>query len=207
MLLEQKPTKDNRAQEIITLLQNELQKSTQIVEHVRSLVKKRPKEKKICDLGVVVSNALGQGLYAQAVENNVPKGEFFTLGDAFELEFIVLNFVRNAKSAVKGVANPHILVSVSEAGAFWKLSVADDGPKLDQQGFENLGKAIQSSKPDGLGFGLSICNAIAESSGGHLEFERGETSGVIASLFVEKFITKEGLRDDEDNSIINTVGG
>ena len=73
MLLEQKPTKDNRAQEIITLLQNELQKSTQIVEHVRSLVKKRPKEKKICDLGVVVSNALGQGLYAQAVENNVPK--------------------------------------------------------------------------------------------------------------------------------------
>ena len=66
MLLEQKPTKDNRAQEIITLLQIELQKSTQIVEHVRSLVKKRPKEKKICDLGVVVSNALGQGLYAQA---------------------------------------------------------------------------------------------------------------------------------------------
>ena len=64
-------------------------------------------------------------------------------------------------------------------GLFWKLSVADDGPKLDQQGFENLGKAIQSSKPDGLGFGLSICNAIAESSGGHLEFERGETSGVI----------------------------
>ena len=41
MLLEQKPTKDNRAQEIITLLQNELQKSTQIVEHVRSLVKKK----------------------------------------------------------------------------------------------------------------------------------------------------------------------
>lgn len=207
MLLEQKPTKDSRAQEIITLLQNELQKSTQIVEHVRSLVKKRPKEKKICDLGGVVSNALGQGLYAQAVENNVPKGEFFTLGDAFELEFIVLNFVRNAKSAVKGVVNPQISVSVSEAGAFWKLSVRDNGPKLDQLAFENLGKAIQSSKPDGLGFGLSICNAIAESSGGHLEFERGESSGVIASLFVEKFITKEGGGDDEDNAIINTVGG
>ncbi len=36
----------------------------------------------------------------------------------FELEFIVLNFVRNAKSAVEEFANPHILVSVSEAGAF-----------------------------------------------------------------------------------------
>lgn len=119
----------------------------------------------------------------------------------------MLNFVRNAKSAVKTLPNPYVSVTVKEVGAFWKLSVKDNGPKLTQQEFENLGKAIQSNKPDGLGFGLSICNAIAESSGGHLEFEQGAFSGVTASLFIEKYMTQEGSGDDEDNSIINTVGG
>lgn len=207
MLLEQIAPRNSKAKEIISLLQNELQKSTQIVEHVRGLVKKRPKEKKICDLGEVIDSALGQGIYTKDVDNRVPKGKFFTLGDAFELEFIVLNFVRNAKSAVKTLPNPYVSVTVKEVGAFWKLSVKDNGPKLTQQEFENLGKAIQSNKPDGLGFGLSICNAIAESSGGHLEFEQGEFSGVTASLFIEKYMTQEGSGDDEDNSIINTVGG
>lgn len=192
LLLPKEGSLGKKSAEIIKLLNNELHKSAQIVEHVRGLAKKRPRLKKIFDIGQVVESAVTSFDKSQILRNEVVKGKYFTQGDPFEIEFVILNFIKNSLGAVKDVKKPRIKISISEQDVFWKIDVTDNGPEISEELFEQLGTSVQSSKMDGLGFGLSICRAIAESHGGHLDFKKNKKSGLIASLYVERSSEKPG---------------
>lgn len=100
------------------------------------------------------------------------------------MEFVVSNFLKNALAATADVERPAVTVDIRQQDAFWKLTVTDNGPRIDDRVFETLGRVQESRKSDGLGFGLAIAAAIAEANGGHLEFARAEPTGLAASILL-----------------------
>jgi two-component system sensor kinase FixL len=58
-----------------------------------------------------------------------------------------------------------------------RITIADSGPGLDPQIAERLFEPFQSTKPAGMGLGLSICRTIVEGHGGRIWAERSHYGG------------------------------
>ena len=84
---------------------------------------------------------------------------------------MVLNLVLNALEAIsaltEGPRELQIVTSRTESDHAL-IAVRDTGPGLAPAAQENLFKAFQTTKPNGLGLGLSICRSIVESRGGRM---------------------------------------
>ena len=59
------------------------------------------------------------------------------------------------------------------------VSVRDSGPGLDPAALEHLFKAFYTTKPNGLGMGLSICRSIIEAHGGRLWASANSPGGAV----------------------------
>jgi signal transduction histidine kinase len=91
-------------------------------------------------------------------------------GDSIQLQQVVLNLVHNAVEAIVEANRADGCVRIgarrSDSGTAIEVSVADNGGGVPagQQLFEPL----SSSKPNGLGLGLSICASIVQAHGGRI---------------------------------------
>jgi signal transduction histidine kinase len=87
------------------------------------------------------------------------------------LEQVFLNLVMNAIEAMNSSKSDHrvleLKTSVNE-GHEVLVTVADSGPGVDAENLEKIFDAFFTTKPDGMGMGLSICRSIIESHGGRL---------------------------------------
>ena len=92
-----------------------------------------------------------------------------TLGDQAQLEQVFLNLVMNAIEAMSSSKSDHrvleLKTSVNE-GHEVLVTVADNGPGVDVENLEKIFDAFFTTKPDGMGMGLSICRSIIESHAG-----------------------------------------
>jgi len=88
-----------------------------------------------------------------------------------QLQRVVLNLLRNALDSMSAVDDrPRQLIirtTMSEPGHV-TLAVQDSGPGVDPANLERIFDAFYSTKPGGLGMGLSVCRAIVEAHGGKL---------------------------------------
>ena len=60
-----------------------------------------------------------------------------------------------------------------------EIAVADSGPGLPKEIAAHLFEPFVSTKPNGMGLGLSICRSIIESHGGRLRSEANPGGGTI----------------------------
>ena len=94
-----------------------------------------------------------------------------TLGDQAQLEQVFLNLVMNAIEAMKSSKSDHrvleLKTSVNE-GHEVLVTVADNGPGVGAENLDKIFDAFFTTKPDGMGMGLSICKTIIESHEGSL---------------------------------------
>ena len=136
------------------------------------------------DINEVIREAveLTQG---QAVENGVSveskleDGLPLVQGDRVHLQQVILNLIINAIEAMGSVSEGprELLISSSKAEAGLFVTVRDSGPVLGAGALERVFDAFYTTKPGGLGLGLSISRAIVEAHGGHLWASPNGTRG------------------------------
>jgi signal transduction histidine kinase len=83
----------------------------------------------------------------------------------------MLNLILNAVEAMSGSdeGSRELLISTEEDGATGvRIGVRDWGPGLKPESLDRLFDAFYTTKPDGMGMGLSICRSIIEAHGGRL---------------------------------------
>ena len=91
------------------------------------------------------------------------------LADALQIQQVILNLVRNAVDAIgdsEGMRT--ITVSAQPAQDAVEIAVQDTGPGLAPDILGQLLHPFFTTKPDGLGLGLSISQSIVEAHGSHL---------------------------------------
>jgi C4-dicarboxylate-specific signal transduction histidine kinase len=101
-------------------------------------------------------------------------------GDKVQLQQVVMNLLMNGLQAMDEVTDrPRRLtveMNMDEAGSV-VLAVSDSGPGIAPEAQKMLFDAFFTTKPDGMGMGLSICRSIVEAHGGHISASNLDSGG------------------------------
>jgi len=113
-----------------------------------------------------------------------PEYAVFVSANDIGIEQIVLNLINNALDAVAGTPDPQVRVTIGSDGAAGTVTVADNGPGIDDTVMRRITEPFFSTKPagEGLGLGLSICRAIVEKFGGGLSAGRAPEGGAAFTV-------------------------
>jgi len=106
--------------------------------------------------------------------------------DKIQVQQVVLNLVRNAMEAL--ILSPVRDLTISTAATFdgmVEVTVSDTGPGLAQVVTANLFQPFVTTKPKGMGLGLSICRSIIDAHGGRLWPTANPNGGVTFHFTVE----------------------
>ncbi len=116
------------------------------------------------------------------VQTDLAEGLPLVQGDRVELQQVILNLIVNALEAMSGMSERsrelQISAGTTESGDVL-VSVRDLGPGLAPAALEHLFKAFYTTKPNGLGMGLSICRSIIEAHGGRLWASANSPRGAV----------------------------
>jgi PAS domain S-box-containing protein len=159
----------------------------EVIRRIRALMKKAPPQR----VRVTINDAIIEVValtHGEAVKNGVSvrtqlaEGLPPVEGDRVELQQVILNLVLNAVEAMSALTDGprELQITTSRSGSDHALvAVRDTGPGLAPVVVENLFKAFHTTKPNGLGLGLSICRSIVESRGGRMWASANAPRGAI----------------------------
>jgi C4-dicarboxylate-specific signal transduction histidine kinase len=108
--------------------------------------------------------------------------------DAIQIEQVILNLLRNALEAIYENPGERPLLSVRtrRVGDAVEVAVRDSGAGLRAEVAEDVFEPFVTSKPEGLGMGLSICRSIVAAHAGRVwsaaNPDRGMTFGFTLPL-------------------------
>src|SRR6266851_5005919 len=158
-----------------------------VVARIRALIQKAPPRKDRLDLNAAIREVI-QLTRGEAVKNGVSvqaqlaDGLPLIHGDRVQLQQVVLNLIINGVEAMSGVSEGarDLLVSTGKAEPGGVLvAVMDSGPGLASAHLDRLFDAFYTTKPSGLGMGLSICRSIIDAHGGRLWASANVPQGAI----------------------------
>ena len=158
-----------------------------VVGGIRALMQKAPTRTDSVDLNEALREVLelthGEALkHGVSVRTQLADGLPLIQGDRVQLQQVVLNLILNAVQAMVAVADRtrEVLITTSqtEPNAVC-LGVRDTGPGLSAETLPRLFEPFYTTKPDGMGMGLSICRSIIEAHGGRLWATRCEPRGAL----------------------------
>ena len=101
-------------------------------------------------------------------------------GDGTQLQQVILNLILNGAAAMRNapLAQRKIIVRTAMAdNRTVKASVTDFGVGIDENNIERLFEAFYTTKPEGLGMGLSISRTIIKAHGGTMEASNNREGG------------------------------
>jgi C4-dicarboxylate-specific signal transduction histidine kinase len=106
--------------------------------------------------------------------------------DRVQLEQVLLNLLTNAVDSMAAISDrPHVLRVRSEHLEDWVLvSVEDSGTGINPEHAERMFDAFFTTKPNGIGLGLSICRSIVEAHGGRLSASPAHPHGSIFQVML-----------------------
>jgi signal transduction histidine kinase len=172
----------------LSLIVKEGNRAGEVVERVRALIKKVPARRE----AVAIDDAILEVIAltrTEAANNNVSVRTQFAeglprvQGDRVQLQQVMLNLIVNAIQAMSGIGEGarELQISIdavpSEGGV--RVGVRDNGPGLSPESLSRLFEPFYTTKPEGMGMGLSICRSIIEAHGGRLWATGCEPRGAL----------------------------
>ena len=158
----------------------------EIVDGLRALIKREPPQKNRLNVNEAIREVIrlarreatsnGVSIRTQ-FDDDIPHIE----GDRVQLQQVILNLIMNAVEAMSGMSDGacEIFIKTANVGTGVHVEVRDAGPGLPPNIVEHLFDAFYTTKPNGLGLGLSICRSIVEAHGGLLRASNNMPRGAV----------------------------
>jgi PAS domain S-box-containing protein len=158
-----------------------------VIGRIRDLIKKVPPRKDRVNINEAIRELieLTRGEAAKngaSVQMALGEGLPPIDGDRVQLQQVVLNLIVNAIQAVAAVEEGprELFITTARAEPNGVLvAVKDSGQGLDPARLDQLFAPFYTTKPGGLGMGLSICRSIIEARGGRLWVTVNQPRGAI----------------------------
>jgi len=163
-------------QQVLTRIVEDGKRAGEVIHRIRALMKKAPPRKDRLKINRVILEIIeltrGEAAkYGISVLTELADHLPVVEADRVQLQQVLLNLIVNALEAM-GAANEgprELLISTAKVQSSGVLvAVQDSGPGLEAAMLEQVFESFYTTKPTGLGLGLSICRSIIEAHGGRL---------------------------------------
>ncbi|MCQ8896882.1 PAS domain S-box protein [Limnobacter humi] len=182
-------------------LRDQAQRAGRVVGSVQNLVRKRKPQREHVRVDELM-DAIRFMVTSLAVRHDVrlhfqiEHGDWVLFVDRIMVEQAVVNLVKNAAEAFTAAQRiRNVWIATRSSSEVFEIAVRDDGPGLSLNNPEKMFEALVSTKPDGLGLGLSLCRSVAEAHGGRLRAEPVPTGGTCFTMNLPMAL--KDLIDDE----------
>jgi PAS domain S-box-containing protein len=190
-LLSAQPPNFHEVDDVLSLIVKEGNRAGEVIGRIRALIKKAPVRKDAVEINDAILEVIAL-TRTEAANNSVsvrtrlaedlPRVQ----GDRVQLQQVLLNLIINAIEAMRevGAEERELLIGTRNEPDGVSVEVRDSGPGFALASLDRVFEAFYTTKPGGLGLGLSICRTIIEAHNGRLwaspNVPRGAIFGFIA---------------------------
>jgi signal transduction histidine kinase len=174
--LDRDPPQLEEVREALMRMIGDGKRASGIIQRIRALTKKTETQSAPVDLNNVISESVSLvsrevSSHRVALRVELMSGLPSVLGDGLQLQQVIINLIMNGIQAMASVDDRSCELTIrsraDETGQVL-VSLQDSGVGIDPQNASRLFDAFFTTKPDGMGMGLSICRTIIDAHGGRL---------------------------------------
>ena len=185
ILLRRQPPDLEELANILRDIANDDRRAAEVIQRLRALLKRGERRTQSIDVKEFVDELLRLAkpeLVTRQIATTVvvePDAPSFP-GDKVQVQQVLLNLLLNACEAMSGTppADRRLTVTAKGDGAgYVHISITDSGPGIPSKLVDRLFEPFVSTKPDGLGLGLSISRTIVAAHAGRLWAENNAGGG------------------------------
>jgi C4-dicarboxylate-specific signal transduction histidine kinase len=184
--LTREPPQIENAKRSIECITEDVDRANSVIDRVHSLVKKAAPRRDAINIndailevmtvvrGEVVKNRIRVQMQ---LSDNLPR----VRGDRVQLQQVMLNLIINGIQAMSGLTDSirELRISTESTKEEVRVGVRDTGPGLSADDLQLPFEPFYTTKPSGMGMGLSICRVIVEEHGGRLWASENEPQGAL----------------------------
>ena len=166
----------DKVRQILNDIVKDGNRAAEVISRIRDLFKKAPPRRDRWEINGAIREVI-ELTHGEAVKDGItvqtelPDHLPHIHGDRVELQQVILNLIINAIQAMTGLTEGvrELHIGTESAGPEGvRVVVRDTGPGLSEENLQRLFEPFYTTKPNGMGMGLSICRSIIEDHGGRL---------------------------------------
>ena len=185
--LNRDPPNVKRARSVLERVVNDAGRASEVISSIRRMLEKGSQERFELDVNDLILEVLTfmradlrhHGITVRAeLAENLPR----ISGVRIQLQQVLLNLIANAVESIASVEHRARMLTVRSqkmGDNDIALTVEDTGTGIDQTNLERVFEPFFSTKPEGMGMGLSICRSIVEAHGGRITASPARDGGSV----------------------------
>lgn len=182
-------------EELRPLLENIIasaQRGAALLQRLRAMMRREKNPWEPFDLNDLARDTLGL-MHSELTRRDIKAsfllspGPLPVNGDAVQIQQILINLITNAFDAMAGRPASWRRIEIATSrlpSGEAELAVTDTGLGLGGGDMERVFEPFYTTKPEGLGLGMSICRRIAEDHGGSMHMRPAAECGMTATLLL-----------------------
>jgi two-component system sensor kinase FixL len=200
LFLQQDPPALDELRAILADIRKDDERAGEVIRRMRALLRKRELERQPLDINSLVEDVL-QMVSGDAALRGVSLAADLgpvlpqVSGDRVHLQQVLLNLILNGMDAMAGQPRERRRISVrTRLGADGRveLAVIDSGPGIEPDRLPRLFEPFYTTKPNGMGMGLSIARTIVQAHHGRIWAENNASGGAVFRIALP--VSGEGQR-------------
>jgi C4-dicarboxylate-specific signal transduction histidine kinase len=194
--LDSVPPNVKKARTTVERIIRDSNRASEVIRDIRTLVKKAEPHHEPVDLNDLIHRTLilasGEMTRHQVeLQTELAADLPSVLGDRVQLQQVLLNLIMNAMEAMSSTSGRGRVLTIRselrQASETVAIAVRDSGVGLDPRNVERLFDTFFTTKPEGMGLGLSICRTIISSHGGRLSNANNEDHGATFEFILPAY--------------------
>ncbi|MBX2868644.1 MAG: hypothetical protein KTR18_08215 [Acidiferrobacterales bacterium] len=170
--------------ELMQRIKKILKRITHVTSQLRFFAKAGEKNLVVLDLVEVIQNVIDLqfvdlGVTTESLSIELPGKPVKVEGNRLRLEQVLINLIRNARQATALVSQPRIDVSLKCDKEIASVSIADNGPGVDESDRDKIYEPFFTTKAsgEGMGLGLVISSTIMQEHDGQIDVQVSKYGG------------------------------